>query len=193
MVWTTDVTNQWNDLPVQPVFLPFVHQTAWHLARYRPRPASHLAGQVVDIGTQLTDRSWGPIRQVEPESDLVAESPSGERTVIRPSEVERPVPLTESGFYVVRPLTGGSDGETAVLAVNPDVAEADLEQLDPEQLLGAIAPRGTATDRAASLAATLTPVERERRQGLWWYLLGAALLLLLAETGVASRLSRLAS
>ncbi len=192
MVWTSDVANRWNDLPLQPVFLPFVHQAVRHLARYRPRPASLVASQVVDLGAQLSDRSWGPQRSLG-DADLVMESPSGERTVIRPSEVERPVPLTESGFYVVRPLEGGGDGETTVLAVNPDVTEADLERLDPEQLLGAIAPRGGADDRAASLAATLTPDERERRQGLWWYFLGAALLLLLAEAGVASRLSRLAS
>jgi hypothetical protein len=40
------------------------------------------------------------------------------------------------------------------------------------------------------LAATLTPVEKERRQGLWWYLLVAVLLILVAETAIANRVSR---
>ena len=193
MVWTSDATNRWNDLPLQPIFLPFVHQAARHLAGYRPRPAFHVAGRVVDIGTHLSDRPWGPRQRPDTEAELVLETPSGGRDVLGPTEAGRPVALGESGFYVVRPLAAGAGVETAVLAVNPDVAEADLERLDPEQLLGAIAPRGGGAERAASLAAALTPVEKERRQGLWWYLVGGALLLLLAETGLASRLSRLAS
>jgi hypothetical protein len=192
VVWTSDVTNRWNDLPLQPIFLPFIHQAVQYLARYRPRPVSRVAGQVVDIGTHLSDRPWGPVRQPDANAEFVLEAPSGERDVLRGADTGWPVTLSESGFYVVRPLAAGSGDETAVLAVNADVAEADLARLDPEQLLGAVAPRGGASDRTASLAAALTPAERERRQGLWWYLLGAALLLLLTETGVASRLSRLA-
>jgi hypothetical protein len=36
----------------------------------------------------------------------------------------------------------------------------------------------------------MTREEVERRQGLWWYLLLAGLLLLAAETAIANRLSR---
>jgi hypothetical protein len=36
----------------------------------------------------------------------------------------------------------------------------------------------------------MTREEAERRQGLWWYLLVAGVLLLAAETVIANRLSR---
>ena len=39
---------------------------------------------------------------------------------------------------------------------------------------------------------SLTPEERERRQRIWWYLLGLAAALLAAETVLSNRLSRAA-
>jgi hypothetical protein len=69
--------------------------------------------------------------------------------------------------------------------VNP--AESDLSTIDPEELVGAVTMSASG-DRQASLVATLTPAERERRQGVWWYLLIAALLVLAAETVISNRL-----
>ena len=50
---------------------------------------------------------------------------------------------------------------------------------------------GRATPVAAQkdAAAELTPDEAEKRQGVWWYLLIAGLMLLAAEMVVANRLS----
>jgi hypothetical protein len=35
LIWASGVENFWNDLAIQPVFLPFTHQVAKHLAGYR--------------------------------------------------------------------------------------------------------------------------------------------------------------
>jgi hypothetical protein len=39
MVWTSTMDAFWNDLAVQPVFLPFIHQLMYHLGKYRDQAA----------------------------------------------------------------------------------------------------------------------------------------------------------
>ncbi len=191
MVWTTDLANRWNDLPVQPVFLPFVHEVARYLADYREAPAWYTVGQALDLAANPAARPWGPpslLPRTDRSVELVVETPSGNRLVKALGESGGHVELRELGFYTIRPL--GEDAEAArVVAVNPDVAESDLTRLDPEELALAVEPRESGSDRATALAVALTPAEKERRQGLWWYLLLAVVLILLAEAAVAGRLS----
>ncbi len=194
MVWTAGLANLWNDLPVQPVFLPFVHEVARHLSGYRQAPPWYTAGQVVDLALDPTAQPWGAppaLEADEEQQELVIETPSGERFMASAGGDRRHLELRGHGFYVIRPMEGTAF-ERRVVAVNLDYVESDLTPLDPEELVGAVTPRGDGDDRAATLAAALTPAQRERRQGLWWYLLVAVLLLLLAETALATRLSRAA-
>jgi hypothetical protein len=116
------------------------------------------------------------------------ESPSGEREVRRVGSSASYVTLDEQGFYEVRNLAGRDEVVSAV-AVNVDAAESDLTRLDAEELASAVTFRAGGQG-TMNLAATLTPVEKERRQGLWWYLLVAVLLILVAETAIANRVSR---
>lgn len=77
-----------------------------------------------------------------------------------------------------------------VVAVNVPGDESDLSRIPPEDIAAAVVvPGGTGT---AGGARDLTRDEQERQQSLWWYLAAAGLVLLLAESLVASRLPRLA-
>jgi hypothetical protein len=71
-----------------------------------------------------------------------------------------------------------------------DPAESDLTRIDPQELVAAVIGRATPVNAARETAAELTPEDAEKRQGLWWYLLAAGLLLLAAETVVANELSK---
>lgn len=179
LVLASGIANLWNDLPVRPVFLPFVHQVVRHLADYRSRPAWRSVGEVLDVPA-IEELAWET-------EQVVIESPSGERAV-ESLAAEPRVELREAGFYEIRPL-GGDRGRLHVVAVNADRAESDLTSLDAEEMLAAIAPVDDGGDRARELAAPLSPAERERRQGLWWYLLLAVLLTLMVESGAAHHLS----
>jgi hypothetical protein len=186
MVWTSGLDNQWNNLPVQPVFLPFVHQLGRYLSRYRQTPIAYVAGQVIDLDG---DDALSPQQPAQDASEeIVVETPAGGRFAIEPDGDNRTLELEEHGFYLLRTL------ETAdapkVIAANPDPVESDLTPLDPEELTGAIAARDAEEQRTAELAAALTPVQKERRQGLWWYILIAALFVLVSETLLAGRLTR---
>ncbi len=55
LLWTSLFDNVWNDLVLQPVFLPLVGQTVLHLTRYRPLPLWY------DVGAPLASGEAGPL------------------------------------------------------------------------------------------------------------------------------------
>jgi hypothetical protein len=69
LIWASSFDQNWTTLPLQPVFLPFVHQLGKHAGRYAdPRPW-YVAGEVVDLSRhgELTRavHSHGRSRQCE--------------------------------------------------------------------------------------------------------------------------------
>lgn len=177
LVWTSGMDNLWSDLPVQPVFLPLVHQMVRYLAGYSERRAAFTVGHVLDLEAARQVVGGG--------SDLSVESPAGRRVALG-AGAEPALSLEEPGFYTVRALGGGLAPKS--VAVNVDPAEADLAPLDLDAFLAAIAPVGPAASAALPGAAAISPAERERRQGLWWYLVIGAMVLALAETFLSNRL-----
>ena len=189
LVWASTMDSFWNDLALKPVFLPFVHQLARHLAAYaEPKPwltvgqPLDAAGQQSFVGADLTGSSEGY-------EDLVVLTPSGARLSLGGASSGL-VELAEQGFYEIRAPGVESDRPLSV-AANVDPSESDLTPLDPQELASAVTglPPG---EEAAAVAGSpdLTPEEQERRQIVWWYLLAAALLALVAETVVSNRMAR---
>ena len=193
LVWTSRMDRFWNDLAVQPVFLPFVHGLVRHLAGYRERIPWFTAGQVIDIADPaglvfVADRE----SELPPDVDLVALTPSGGSVTLPATAGPRFLELEQQGFYPVRP-PGMNPERPLTVAVNVDVAESELEAMDPEELAAAVAPRDT--DVVIGAGGEILSVERqernqERRQSLWRLLMVAALVLLLIETGISNWISR---
>jgi hypothetical protein len=97
--------------------------------------------------------------------------------------------LTEQGFYDIR--GGGRDaGPVIVAASNVSLAESNLERMDPQELVAAV----SGNDPAGSTGGqdVLPDEAQELSQRVWWYLLFAGILLLIAETALAHRYSRAA-
>jgi hypothetical protein len=116
-------------------------------------------------------------------------TPAGERVRMAASE-PGVLELTEHGVYEIRAASNTS-GRPERIAVNLDPAESDLSPLDPGELVAAVTGRAAQTTASTTEApAELTPEEAERRQGIWWYLLIAGLVLLASEMVVANQLSR---
>jgi hypothetical protein len=184
LVFTSSFDGIWNDLPLQPVFLPVAHQLAKYAAAYADERPWSVVGQVANLPAIFRDTT-GPA-EAATNAEYVAVAPSGERTRLE-GTAKRSVELTEQGFYELQ--RAGSRGEPRVLAVNVDLAESDLAAVEPQLLTGAMVARAGA-DSTSSTQEASTPVELERRQGFWWYLLAAVLLLLLGETFLSNQLSR---
>lgn len=184
LVFASSFDGIWNDLPLQPVFLPVAHQLAKYAAAYADERPWSVVGQVANLPGIFRD-STGPADAADL-AEYVAVAPSGERTRLA-GTTRRSVELAEQGFYELQ--RAGSRAEPRVLAVNVDLAESDLTAVEPELLTGAMVAR-PGTDSTSAAADASTPVEVERRQGFWWYLLAAVLLLLVGETVLSNQMSR---
>ncbi len=189
LMWASSLDEYWSDLPLQPVFLPFVHSLAKYAGRYGDARVWFQAGDALDLSRhgELTApfiASGGADAATAP---LVLESPSGHRTPLTPSGPEHLATLSEQGFYELRGL-GTAAGSGRPIAVNVDPKESDLSRFDPKELVAAV----TATPGAGSAAngASAAPEDLERGQTIWWYLLVVALLLMAAETVLSNRLSK---
>jgi hypothetical protein len=192
VLWASTLDNWWTNLPLQPVFLPFVHQLARHAGRYAdPRPW-FVAGDVLDLSRhgELTSPLTAG-RVADSTSQLVLESPSGDRQRVAATGPAHLITLREQGFYELRgPNTPVGSGRP--IAVNVDPAEADLSHLDPQDLVAAVTSANAQREAGTGLDAP-TPESQEQRQRLWWYLLLGALLLMAIETTLSNRLSRTAA
>jgi hypothetical protein len=178
VVWASTLDLSWSDLPLKPVYLPFLHQALRHLASYA-QPAPWLT-----VG-QVLDPTAGIARGATP-AGRVAVTPSGRRVSLDEEGAEV-LALSEPGFYEVRSDSG--DTQLGVVASNVDPAESDLAPMDPREIVAATigAPEG---GQGGPANLPLTPEGQEASQRLWWYLLVAGVLLLGAETVLSNRLSK---
>ena len=183
LVWASTLDTYWNDLALQPVYLPFVHQLAKYAGRYSGARPWFTAGEVLDLSRHA---ELAPAAKPGP---VVVESPSGAKTRLT-SAAEGLIPLREQGFYEIR-SEGAARGMGQRLAVNLDPAEANLARIDAQELKSAVLANASVT--AGKGAAATDPSSREeaeRRQTIWWYLLALAGVLFATETLMSNRLSR---
>jgi len=179
MLWASTLDLSWSDLPLKPVFLPFIHRAMVHLANYT-EPAPWLTiGQVFD-----PDASSAKAQA----TGRLALTPSGKRLPLEDEGSSAQVlELTEQGFYEIRGQKANSD--VTVVASNIDPAESDLTPLEPADIVTA-ATGGTGQNaQQAEADVPLTPEAQERAQRLWWYLLATGILLLGVDTLFSNWLS----
>jgi hypothetical protein len=169
---TSGLENLTNDLPLHPVFVAFVDRTARYLAGSERLSGSRL----VDSFVQL--RSAG--EPVGAATSIEVIDPDGRRPFsLTEARTAQSLRLERAGFYQIR----FANGRDAVIAVNPDRRESDLEPLaeDVQQLWSGSSPG------AGSQTASTAPVEATYRAiSLWWYVMLLALLVAVAEVVFAS-------
>jgi hypothetical protein len=180
MLWASTLDLSWSDLPLKPVFLPFLHRSMVHLANYTEPMPWLTIGQVFDPdATSAKAQATGRL----------ALTPSGKRLPLEDEGSSAQVlELSEQGFYEIRGQKANSD--VTVVASNVDPGESDLTALDPAEVVAAAT--GTTGQNAQQAAADLplTPEAQERSQRLWWYLLATGILLLGVDTLFSNWLSK---
>lgn len=195
MVWTSTLDAFWNDLALQPVYLPFTHRLMEYLSgRGEPIPW-FTVGQVVDLADPETLETAGLVSTqaagLEEGADQVALTPGGNSVTLPRGEGPRYLPLTEHGFYTVRP-PGTDPARPFVVAVNVDLVESDVSRIDPDELVAqVVAPVGEGpAGPAFQENPALQREDQERRQSLWRLILVAAFALLVLETVLSNLVSR---
>jgi hypothetical protein len=119
MLLASSLDNIWNDLPVHPVFVPLVAETARYLSDMEEGAAQAVIDSVLELR-----------RRRSAASAVQAFDPQGERVLsLGESLTEQMLPLTQLGFYELRRA-----GVTELVAVNPDPRESNLRPMEADTL-----------------------------------------------------------
>ena len=170
LLFTSSLGPSWNDLPLTPLYLPFIHQMVSYAGR---REESSWYG----LGQTFTVKKDGE------NAPPAVDTPSGTRlTEARATpDGESLITAREPGFYRLR-----YSSQPGFAAVDGDGAEGDFAKLNFQEFVaGVTGGAGSAEGAAASQNASGEEVEG--RQRVWWSLLLVALLLLLLESALARR------
>ena len=167
LVFASGLDNFTNDLALRPAFVPFVDRTA----RY-------LAGSDTMGGSKLVD-SYVPLRTAAAQTSAGVEivGPDGRRALsLTEAAAAQSFQLTRAGFYQIR----FANGKNALIGVNPDRRESDLQPIaaDLLQLWG----KGSSTPQSAGHVP-----EKKNAHSIWWYVMLLVLVAAVAESIVASR------
>ena len=174
LLFTSSLDTQWNNLPRQGWYVPFVHETLRYLAMHEEKKPAYTVGE--------------PVRLRLPTSNaLRVVDPNGAKTILTSATAKDVFyrSTNRPGFYEVR-----GRKEQDVLAVNVSAVESDLSLATPEQIGAAL---GNPDDRASvSRPAGVSSIaaHAEKSQRLWWWVLLAVLFLGMGETLLANRTYR---
>lgn len=188
LVWASGLDRFWNNLPLQPIYLPFVHRVTRHLGGRGEVLPWHLAGSTVNLaGLAETVGSW------EMPEGAVAMEPGGGSVPLDP--VRPLLELDRRGIWEIRP-PGQRPDHPLALAVNVDVSESDLSKMDVEAFAVSVGGEaGASGNDPAGANPSAGPVDireedYEKSQSFWRYLLAAVFLLMVSETVLSNGLSR---
>ncbi|HYK22216.1 MAG TPA: VWA domain-containing protein, partial [Pyrinomonadaceae bacterium] len=170
LLFTSSLGPSWNDLPLTPLYLPFIHQMVRYAAA-REENSWHRLGQTFTV---VKEKSGAP----------PVDTPAGARLSEARLTPDGDLLVTarEPGFYRLR----YNDRYPDFAAVNIDGAEGDFTKLNLKEFaVGVTGGAGSAEGSDAN--GNLSNEDIEGRQRVWWSLLFVSLLLLLAESVLAQR------
>ena len=170
LLFTSSLGPSWNDLPLTPLYLPFVQQMIRYAGK-REEASWYALGQTFTVANE---RQSGP---------PAVDSPTGARLIGNRLTPDGELLLTgrEPGFYRLR-----YNARPDFAAVDLDGAEGDFRKLDfPEFIAGVTGGAGNAAGGEANRKSSNEEIEA--RQKVWWPLLFVALLLLVTESLIARR------
>ncbi len=169
LLFTSGLDNLTNDFPLRPAFVPFVDRTARYLSGNDNADSSKLVDSFVPLRTSGAGN---------PSAGVEILDPDGRRALsLAEAAAAQSFQLTRAGFYHIR----FANGRDAVIAVNPDRRESNLEPI-PEDLLQLWGKNPGATAVSTGYVA-----ERNTAHSIWWYVMLLVLVAAVAESIVASR------
>lgn len=172
LAFTSPLDGVTSDLPVQPLFLPLIHELARYAAAYKDVPLAHRIGTAASLAGNRIGGADDAFTKVI--------SPSGRKVSLGPGA--RAIDIEEAGFYEVLRVSG----TRSVVAANVDASESDLSALDQGELETALRPPG----RVSEPALASTPADSGARQSWWRLALLSLVLLMLSESLLANARGR---
>jgi hypothetical protein len=174
LVFASGFDNLTNDLPLHPLFVPFIEQTADDLSGLHEREGVSLVDSYLQLRTAK-----------EQAVSVEVIDPQGKRPLsINQATTAQSFRLTEAGFYQLKLANGRQD----VVGVDVDRRESDLA-LMPDDVLALWTGKstGSAQSTAAADPSSDNSGPEKKPYSLAWYVLIALLAAALAESVLASR------
>jgi len=171
ILFASSLDLEWNNLALQGLFLPFVHETLRHLVQSEKKQGSY------DIGESFSLDPTGEGQSVQ------AMTPSGDDIVFANDDFV--VTATEPGLISVN-----VDQVDYRYAVNILPEESDFTRAAVATLYDSIINPDTDITQSREVRTTQLIEELERPQRMWWWILISVMLLILAEAVVANRTYR---
>ena len=171
LLFASGLENLTNDLPLHPVFVAFVDRAARYLSGGQSLGGSRL----VDSFLQLRAAAE-PVRAV-PNVEVI--DPDGRRPLsLSEARTAQSVRLERAGFYRIR----FANGRDALIGVNPDRRESDLQPLPEDVQRLWTGSSGGGADQSAGAASIDA---KNRTISLWWWVMLFAFAVAVAETVLA--------
>jgi hypothetical protein len=176
LLFASGLDNLTNDFPVRPAFVPFVDRTARYLSGNDSVSGSRLVDSFVALRTAAA-------RTGNPSAGVEIIDPDGHRALsLTEAASAQSFQLIGAGFYKIH----FANGRDALIGVNPDRRESDLEPIasDLLQLWGT----HSATPSTVAVTAPTAGYVQEKytAHSLWWYVMLLVLVAAVAESIVAS-------
>jgi hypothetical protein len=173
LLLTSGLDNLTNDLPLHPAFVAFVARTADYLSGNDRLSGARLVGSFVQLRSSTTKSTDQPV-------NVEVVDPDGRRPLsLSEASTVQSYQLMRAGFYQIR----FANGKEALMAVNPDRRESDLESI-PDDILtlwsGNAAPAASPLPSTPAVEKTTVPFS------LWWYVMLFALAAAVAESIIAA-------
>ena len=174
LLLTTGFDNLTNDLPLHAVFVAFVDRTARYLSGTEQLSGSRLVDSFVQLRASAQPVGFsGSVEVIDPD---------GHRPLsLAEARTAQSLRLERAGFYQIH----FANSRDAVIGVNPDRRESNLEPMSPDLLaLWSGSSSGIGSPQTASAD---SGESRYRVQSFWWYVMLLVLLLAASESALASR------
>jgi len=171
MLFASSMDLEWNNLPLQGLFLPFVHETLRHLVQPEYKQRAYQVG------------------------DSFSLDPTGTATSMEARDAAGvPIVFNNDGFVIKAAtpgmITATADGLDTLYAVNILPSESNFTRAAVATLYDQIINPDTNPVQSSAVRTAQLIEELEQPQRLWWWLLSLVMLLVVAEVLVANRTYR---
>jgi hypothetical protein len=169
IIFASALDNTANNLPLQPVWLPFIEQTTHEMGGIGTARANYRVGSYVDLRT---------VQEKNVPVEIIG--PNNERALtLAESSKATTFQFPTQGFFEIR----RANGRAEMAAVNPDRRESDFTLVTQDTVnLWKNTGVGSSSGTSAASAGN-----SEQKSELWWWVLALLVMLAIAESVVGNR------
>ncbi|MBL4820999.1 MAG: BatA domain-containing protein [Gammaproteobacteria bacterium] len=171
ILFASTMDLEWNNLALQGMFLPFVHETLRHLVQQDTKQRAYDIGDIIELADAEGDDQF-EIRAAD----------GGVSSLSLNSESLR---ADSPGF-----VEAISSNSTQVFAVNILPEESNLLKTSPAAISDLIINPETSPIQSREVRTAQMVAELEQPQRVWWWILCLVMILLLVEAKIANKTYR---